>query len=451
MLKKMLSAWQTKKNRLEEQEFYSDVNAANLYGLPVKCHLILWLSLIFFITFILWAHYAKIDEVTRGRGKIIPSSHIQVIQNLEGGILADILVNEGDLVEKDQALLQLDDVRFASSFNETKLKYYEQLATIARLTAEVNQEAITIPDEVVTNYSQIADDAIRLFKSRKNEKQANQSILEEQIRQKKQDLIELRSNAQKLSRSYSLLKKELEMSKPLVEAGALSRVEILRLQRNANDLQGELTAARLSMPRLESSIDEAKNKLSELDIRFKTEALEKLNSTKAELERTNEMILALEDRVTRTRIISPVKGTIKLIRVKTIGGVVQPGMDLLEIVPLEDQLLVEAQIRPADIAFIRPEQKGIVKLTAYDFSIYGGLEAKLEHISADTIVNKEDDQSYYLVRLRTNKNYLEKNGEKLNIISGMTADVDILTGKKSVLDYILKPILKARESALKER
>jgi len=241
------------------------------------------------------------------------------------------------------------------------------------------------------------------------------------------------------------------MSEPLVAEGAMSRVEILRLQRSANDIHGELTAARLSIPRLESSLNEAKSKLSELEIRFHTEALEELNLAKSELDITTESVMALEDRVTRTRVLSPVKGTIKQLKVTTIGGVIQPGMDLVEIVPLEDQLLIEAEIRPADIAFLHPGQKAMVKLTAYDFSIYGGLEAELEHISADTITNEEDGESYYLIRLRTDKNYLEKNGEKLNIIAGMTADVDILTGKKSVLDYILKPILKARSRALRER
>jgi adhesin transport system membrane fusion protein len=241
------------------------------------------------------------------------------------------------------------------------------------------------------------------------------------------------------------------MSEPLVAQGAMSEVELLRLKRSANDLNGELSSARLAIPRLQASLAETKNKLSEQKIRFQADAMKQLNETKSELDRTSESVLALKDRVTRTRILSPLKGTVKQLKVTTIGGVIQPGMDLVEIVPVDDQLLVEAEIRPADIAFLRPGQDALVKLSAYDFSIYGGLDAKLEHISADTIINEQDKKSYYQIRLRTTKNHLEKNGETFNIIAGMNADVDILTGKKTVLDYLLKPILKARQRALRER
>ncbi len=451
MLNKLSDLKTRYQQQSEDQDFLTDVNSANLYGASIQSHLILWLAFSFVIIAIIWAHYATLDEVTRGAGKIIPSSHIQVVQNLEGGILADILVKEGDLVEKGQALLKLNTVRFASSFNETKQKYYELLATTARLTAEVNDQALIIPDEVLQKHPAIASDAKSLLLSRRNGLKANKRILQDQIRQKKQDLIELKSKTAQISRSYQLLKKELTMSEPLVAEGAMSQVEILRLQRSTNDLRGDLSSARLSIPRIKSSLNEAKNKLAELEIRFHTEALEELNLAKSELERVSTSVLALEDRVTRTKIISPVKGTIKQLKVTTIGGVIQPGMDLVEIVPLEDLLLIEAEVRPADIAFLYPGQKAIVKLTAYDFSIYGGLEAELDHISADTIINEEDGKSYYLIRLKTKKNYLEKNGERLNIIAGMTANVDILTGKKSVLDYLLKPILKARANALRER
>ncbi|OUR82152.1 hemolysin secretion protein D [Cycloclasticus sp. 46_120_T64] len=435
----------------EDQVYITDVNSASLYGASIQSHIILWLFISFFFIAITWANFAELDEVTRGSGKTTPASHIQVIQNLEGGILAEILVKEGQQVEKGQALLQLDAVRFSSSLNENKLKYYELLAATARLSAEVDNKVLTIPKEVLTIAPEIAHNARQLFESRRNELEASTKILDEQIIQRGQELIELKAKASQISRSYLLLKEEVDMSAPLVDEGAMSRVELLRIKREANDLRGQLTAARLSIPRVKSALDEAKNKLSETKIRFQTKALEELNQAKAELDRTSESTLALEDRVTRTRVISPVKGIIKQLKVTTVGGVIQPGMDLLEIVPLEDQLLIEAEIRPADIAFLHPGQKAIVKLTAYDFSIYGGLEAELEHISADTITNEEDGENYYIIRLRTNKNYLEKHGAKLNIIAGMTAEVDILTGKKSVLDYILKPILKAQQRALRER
>ncbi|AMK77950.1 MULTISPECIES: HlyD family type I secretion periplasmic adaptor subunit [Methylomonas] len=452
MLKK-IAEWRAEhRYRAEDQDFLSDVNAANLYELPLQSHLILWFFAAFVAVSLVWAGFASLDEVTRGEGKTIPSSQVQVVQNLEGGIVSEILVQEGQLVDKDQVLLQLDQVRFASSFKEAKLKYYELLANTARLNAEINGTPLAIPEEVLKNAPQIAENVRQLLVSKQNEIRSNSDIFAEQVRQKEQEIIEIQSKSDQLARSYKLLQDEVKMSEPLVADGAMSQVELLRLQRAANDLKGDLNSANLAMPRLRSSLDEARNKLAEIKIRYKTEALKELNEVKAELDRTSESAVALEDRVSRTRVLSPVKGTVKRIKVATVGGVIQPGMDLLEIVPLEDQLLIEAKIRPADIAFLRPGQKAVVKLSAYDFSIYGGLDASLEHISADSIPGeKKDEDNYYLIRLRTAKNYLEKGGERLEIIAGMTAEVDILTGKKTVLDYLLKPILKARDRALRER
>jgi adhesin transport system membrane fusion protein len=230
----------------------------------------------------------------------------------------------------------------------------------------------------------------------------------------------------------------------------MSEVELLRLRRTANDLYGEMEANRLAVPRIQSSLNEVRKKIAEKETQFKTEAAVQLSEVSAEFSRTKEAIFSQKDRVTRTQVRSPVKGTIKQLKINTVGGIIQPGMDLVEIVPVEDNLLIEAKIRPADIAFLRPGQEAMIKLTAYDFSIYGGLPAKLERISADTIED-DKDESFYLIYLRTDKNYIESNKGNLDIIPGMTTSVDILTGKKSVLDYLLKPILKARNEALRER
>jgi adhesin transport system membrane fusion protein len=451
MLKQISNKMMENKIFVEDQDFISDINDKTLNTIPLGSHIILWLTFAFVSIALVWANFATLDEVTRGTGRIIPSSQIQVIQNLEGGILAEIMIREGDLVEKGQALLRLDDVRFSSSFNETQIKYYELLANIARLTAEAHQEPLQIPKEVTENFPELSKNAQLLYDSEISKLNSSMQILQHQVSQKKQELIELKAKRNRISRSYSLLNQELKMSEPLVAEGAMSEVEILRLRRSVNDVYGEMSSARLAIPRIQAAIDEAVQKIEEQKLDFHTKALVDLNKNKAELDRSSETILALKDRVNRTLVTSPVKGIIKRLKVNTVGGVIQPGMDLLEIVPLEDQLLIEAQIRPADIAFLHPGQKAIVKLTAYDFSIYGGLQAKLEHISADSLINEDNDQSYFLIRLRTEKNYLEKNGAKLNIIAGMTTDIDILTGKKSVLDYILKPILKAKENALKER
>jgi adhesin transport system membrane fusion protein len=450
MLKQITEFIMKNQIMVEDQDFISNIDDKNFNTVPLSSHLILWISFAFISIALIWANYASLDEVTRGTGRIIPSTQVQVIQNLEGGILAEILVAEGGLVEKGQPLLRLDDIRFSSSFNETQIKYYELLTDIARLTAQATQKPLKIPKEVLEKSPELSSNAKLLYDSEISRLKTSTQILQHQVSQKEQELIELNSNRNRIARSYSLLKQELTMSEPLVAEGAMSEVEILRLRRSVNDVYGELSSAKLAIPRIQAAIDEAKQKIEEQKASFYTNALVELNKNKAELKRSSETILALKDRVNRTLVTSPVKGTIKRLKVNTIGGVIQPGMDLLEIVPLEDQLLIEAQIRPADIAFLHPGQKAIVKLTAYDFSIYGGLQAKLEHISADSII-KENDQSYFLIRLRTEKNYLEKNGRELNIIAGMTADIDILTGKKSVLDYILKPILKAKENALRER
>ncbi|OHX34609.1 hemolysin secretion protein D [Methylomonas sp. LWB] len=452
-MKKTLGAWLADyRYRSEDRRDFDIADGSALYELPIQSHLILLTTLVFVSVALVWANFSTLDEVTRGHGKTIPSSQIQVVQNLEGGIVSEILVREGDSVEKDQVLLQLDRVRFASSFQEAKLKYYELLANTARLNAEINGGALQLPDEVVKQAPQIADNVRQLLASRQHELKSNTDILSEQIRQREQEIVELQSKSEQLGRSYKMLQDEVKMSEPLVADGAMSQVELLRLQRAANDLRGELNSANLAMPRARSALDEARNKLSEIKARFRTEALKELNETKAELDRTSASAVALEDRVSRTRVLSPVKGTVKRIKINTVGGVIQPGMDLLEIVPVEDQLLIEAKIRPADIAFLHPGQQAVVKLTAYDYSIYGGLDAVLEHISADSIPGeKKDEDSYYLIRLRTATNTLQNRGERLQIIAGMTAEVDILTGKKTVLEYLMKPIFKARDRALRER
>jgi len=442
-------AW-FKRVSAEDAEFMSEVSAATLESAHRAGHSLLFLSVLFFIAAGWWAYITEVDEVTRGDGKVVPSSKIQVIQNLEGGILSEVLVAEGQTVEKDQVLLKIDDTRFASSFRETQLKYWELLARTARLEAESEGRDFSVPAEVTTQQPQLVTNEKALFDTRKLELDSAISVLKQQAQQRRQELVERQSRQKQLERSYNLSNQELKMSEPLVAQGVMSPVEILRLKRGVNDLKGDMDANRLAIPRIRSTLKEVEQKISEQHVRFKTEAATQLSEVRAEFARTKEMLNSSEDRVTRTSVRSPVKGTIKQLKINTVGGVIQPGMDLLEIVPIEDNLLIEAHIRPADIAFLRPGQEAMIKLTAYDFSIYGGLPAKLERISADTITN-DNDESFYLIYLRTQQNYIESKNEQLAIIPGMTATADILTGKKSVLDYLLKPIIKAKNEALRER
>ncbi len=433
-----------------DDAFMTDTNAAVVMGASRTSHLILLATAAFLVSALTWAAFAEIDEVTRGEGKVIPSSKIQVIQNLEGGILTEILVSEGQFVDKDQPLLRLDDIRFSSSYRETRSKYLALLARAARLKAEANSQPVSMPDAVTEEDPQLAANELALHRSRAEELASKRNILEQQESQTRQEMAELEARKSQLARSYALLKQELDMSEPLVAEGAISEVEILRLKRSVNDMRGELEASKLAIPRLRAANEEMKSKIAEIDIAFRTEARSKFSAVESELSSVKETLRGQQDRVSRTLVRSPVRGTVKQIMVTTVGGVIQPGMDLVEIVPTEGSLLIEAHVRPADIAFLRPDQDVQVKLTAYDYAIYGGLPAKLEHISADTIPD-ESGESFFLIRVRTERSYLGTEAAPLKIMPGMTAMVDILTGEKTVLDYLLKPVLRARERALKER
>jgi len=432
-------------------EFMNDTTAAVLMQTPRGGRLILWMVFLFLLFALLWANWAELDEVTKGVGKVIPSSQVQIIQNLEGGILSSLLVAEGDAVEKNQILLQIDDTRFSSSLRETQLQFWALKAKAARLQAESEGKEFIAPTDYLEKHPELVNQELTLFKSRQKQLATNRGILSDQMDQMRQEIAELRAKQSQLGRSLSLLSKELRLSQPLVDAGAISEVEVLRLERQVNELRGELESTTLAIPRAKSRLEEAEKKVSEIVIRFRNEAHTELNEVLAELSQLQETSVALEDRVKRTAVRSPVKGTVKQMLVNTVGGVIQPGMELMAIVPLEDSLLIEAKVGPKDIAFLHPGQKAIVKLTAYDFAIYGALEGKVEHISADTIKEEREDESYYLVRVRTEMNYLGTPESGLPIIPGMQAEVDILTGKKTVLEYLMKPILRAKGRALRER
>ncbi|MTI62729.1 HlyD family type I secretion periplasmic adaptor subunit [Methylophaga sp.] len=442
-------AW-FKRTNPEDIEFMSEVSAATMEGSPRTGHSLLILTALFFVCAIWWANQTELDEVTRGEGKVIPSSKIQIVQNLEGGILSEVLVSEGEIVDKGDVLVKIDDTRFSSSFMESKLKYWELLARASRLKAEADGKELELPEQLVVERPALAAAERRLYETRQRELQSNIDVLEQQARQRQQELAENQAKLNKLTTSYELSKQELEMSEPLVSVGVISEVEVLRLKRTVNDLRGEMETTRLAIPRIRSSLSEVREKIEDVKVRFQSESSSQLSEVQAELSRTETTITSAKDRVSRTQVRAPVRGKINRLMINTVGGVIQPGEDIVEIVPLDDSLLIEAHIRPSDIAFLRPGQKAMIKFTAYDFSIYGGLPATLERISADTITN-EEDESFYLIYLRTEKNYIDSSKGQLEIIPGMTVTVDILTGKKTVLDYLLKPILKAKNEALRER
>ncbi len=434
----------------EDIAFMPDTYAAEVESLPIASHSILWVSLAFVIIAIVWANFARLDEVAHATGRVIPSSQIQVIQNLEGGILAEVLVSAGDRVNKGQSLIRMDDTRFASSYNEGKMSSHALRARIARLKAEISGQPFETPNDFPADQSDVINDELNLYQSRQEELSSTLDILNQQLTQHTQALAELNAEANKLARNAALSEEELSLTKPLVETGAVSRVELLRLEAAVNESQGRLEVTGLSILKAESVIAEALEKLEEREQQFVSASQTELNETKNQLNRIKISNIALADRVNRTDVQSPVEGTVKQVLVNTVGAVIQPGMDLIEIVPANDTLLIEAKIRPADIAFIHPGQKASVKLTAYDFSIYGGLDSVLELISADTITD-ETGEHYFKIQVRTNDNHLGTEENPLPIIPGMIATVDIITGEKTVMDYLLKPLKRAQASALSER
>ncbi len=424
---------------------------AEVIGPSRLAYIVVFIVILFFIAAFLWAKFTVIDEVTRGEGRVIPSSKVQVLQNLEGGIVEDILVQTGEIVEKGQVLVRLDAVGFSSDAGELKSRETALVARISRLTAEVEGTEMRLPAEFLARAPEVAQSERELMQSRRESLDVQISILEGQVSQKRQELLELENQVNQARRSLNLVWEEISITRPLVQNGVVPRVNLLRLQREANDLQGEIEAAELALPRAESALQEATERVEEKYLTFRSEAQAELTAARSELAGVEERLTAAQDRVARTDIRSPVHGVVKTINVRTIGGVIRPGMDIMEIVPLDDKLLIEAKVRPSDIGFLRPGLEAMIKFTAYDFSIYGGLEGELQSISADTIVDEQTDESYYLVTLRTDKSKLTRKGQELPLMPGMVASVDILTGKRSVLDYLLKPILKTQSRALTER
>jgi adhesin transport system membrane fusion protein len=437
-------------NRDIDTEYMRDLRAAVMRRPRFSANLLLFSVVAFIAWAIYWADGAILEEVTSGQGQVIPSSRIQVIQNLEGGIVSKIHIGEGDIVRTGQLLLEIDTTQFASQYGEDRVKFFGYIATVSRLEAEVQGKQPKFPDEIVKERPNFVASEMDLYRARQSELNAAISVLSRQMDQKRQEIVELRSRVQQLQQSLDLANEELAIIEPMVERGVTSRVELIRLKRSTNDLTTDLVGAQQAIPRALSALSEAERRIDERRALFLTEARTQLAQVKVEMASLSETLTSSQDRLRRTDVRSPVDGAVKKLNVNTPGGVIRPGMDLMEIVPLQDSLQVEAKVRPADIAFLRPGQDAKVKITAYDYAIYGTLPAKLENISADTIVDEEGN-SFYQIRVRTDQNYLQKDGERLPIISGMVAEVDVLTGEKSVLDYLMKPLIRGQQKALRER
>ncbi len=419
--------------------------------LPLSRHLLLLFIAAFFVIFVFWANWAALDEVTRGDGKVIPSSEIQSLQTLEAGIVEEFLVREGDQVEPGQVLMRLSDIDASSDLGANNARFFGLLASITRLQAEAEgKKTVVFPDTVMQGAPSSVTEEMNAFRANQQQLLNQINVFQQQLSQREQEVRELEMRITDTRGVLSVQRQEMAMIEPLVARGSAPKLELLQLERGMREKQSELNGYTSSLPRARSAVDEINARIDEATTNSQAQAQTELSAKLIELNEIRERLSALKERKTRTELKSPVKGTIKEIMANTVGGVVRPGEDIIQIVPMDDQLLVEARIRPADIAFLYPGQKAVVKITAYDFSIYGGLKAEVLDISADTIEDEEGN-SFYRVRLRTDENELKRKGEILPIIPGMVASIDVLTGEKTVMQYLLKPFVKTLDNAMNER
>ncbi|WP_419765689.1 MAG: HlyD family type I secretion periplasmic adaptor subunit [Arcobacter sp.] len=443
----------------EDIDFVYSLHAQANLKANKKIDYLFALIILFMVIFLLWASLSKIDELARGEGKVIPSEKIQTIQSLDGGILSELLVKEGTVVVKGQPLMKIDTTRFQASLDENEQSLYSLQATKVRLEAEYNLKVkeetkeLVFPQELEVVAPKYVNHQRILFYTRVDEFKSALNILETQLGQKIQEMIELESKRDNLKKSLNLLDEQYKTVQKFVKSGSKSTIDLITIKKELNTVRSEFETTKIQIPKAKYAINEAENRILEKLKNFKSEALQELERVNNELKVYESKIVSEQDKLDKTVVKSPVDGIVKVINMNTVGGVIKSGFDLIEIVPQSDILLVEAKIDPRDIAFINPSQKAIVKVTAYDFAIYGGLDGKIVEISADSIVDKESKtpKSYYKVVVKTDKNYLEKDGKKLPIIPGMIASVDIITGQKTILDFILKPILKTKQDALHER
>ena len=396
---------------------------------------------------IVWAGWARVDEVTRGDAKVVPSRQLQLVQSFDGGVVSEILVRDGQLVEKNQLLLKIDETRATSGVRESAAQGFALRARQARLRALAEAAPFRPPAGSSAQENHILEEERRLYESRRSELQTMLAINQQQLHQRQQELSEVQARKTSAERSLEFSRQELNKTRPLLATGAVSEVEVLRLDRDVSRSRGDAEQAEAQIERVRAAIGEAQRRAQETELAFRNDARREMADVMGKLNALNQGAVALADRVDKSQIRSPVRGRVQRLLANTVGGVVQPGKDIVEIVPLDDALVLEAKVQPRDIAFIHPGQGATVKFTAYDFSIFGGLAAQVENISPDTVIDDRGN-AFYLVRVRTAHASFS---DKLPIIPGMTAEVDILTGNKTVLSYLLKPVLKAKHYALRER
>jgi adhesin transport system membrane fusion protein len=428
-------------------DFMSEIDAAKRLKPHGSSTLLLWviISLIAFV--FIWAALSEIEVITRGQGQVVPSSETQLVQSLEGGILAELNVTEGDSVTKGDILARIDNVAFASEERGIEAQILALKLKRARLNAEIQGQNFNVPNDMRGN---LADNEIKLYQSRQKVLKNTKAIASEAVAKAQANIREINATINRLSESRRLLKKQLDMTRNLVSKNAMPEVEALTLEREYADVQGNLNAAVQRKRALESDLSSARKQGEEVSNKFRSEALGEMSDVETRLSAIQESLTAAGDRVARTELRAPADGIIKTINQKTIGGIVEPAMRLIEIVPIEDDLKITAKVNPADIAFIKVGQDANVKITAYDPQKFGSLKGRLARISADTVEDREGN-IFFEIDVITDRNYLGTSGQPLPIIPGMVAETEIITGKRTILSYMLKPFSRARDRALTER
>jgi adhesin transport system membrane fusion protein len=427
--------------------------------LLLKPRFVIYTILCFVLSVLIWSYFSSLDQVVIGEGKIKPRTDIQEIQSLEGGIVREVMVKTGEQVEKGQPLIRLDDIAFKAALNEQLQEMDNISGSIAQLQAELEAAAqfndttfkanVDINKYFIEGLSQESKDSSKASYTADLESlQFEASTIRKRMEQSVKDVAEAQNNLIGLKDNLKIAQEELNLNMPAYEKGAISGVEILKLKRAVNDTKAELDATRYDIDRKRKDGQEAKLELSSLVAKFRSEVQEKLNGKRAELSQLQANNTAIQDKVQRTVVVSPVEGIVKSVFANTSGGVIQPGATMIEIVPFDKEMLVEVKITPQDIAFIKIGLPALVKLSAYDFVIYGGISGELTHISADTIQDEEGN-AYYMGYVSL-PSMVSDSGHFLEIIPGMQASVDIIAGSKTIMQYWLKPILRAQASAMRE-
>lgn len=421
---------------------------------PLFARLALAVIVLLISSFVAWAAVTEIDEITRGDGKVIPVSKTQIIQATEPGVVQEIAVQVGQIVRKGDLILRLDNTSTTSSLGESEARARALQAQIARLEIEMvgdTKSDLVCPSAIAKTSPEICDNENQLLRARRDNFRNKLSVLEERRLQRTKELDEAHANIGRLEENLKITQREEALIAPMAKRKLVAQTDLIRVQKERTEVTGQLQLAKESIDRIKAAISEASLQVDELGLQLQQEALAERTKALSELSVIEETIRGATDRVARTDIRSPVDGVINTLDVNTIGAYLQPGSVIGGVVPTSETLLVEARISPRDVAFVRPGQPALVKISAYDFSVYGGIEGEVANITADSLVDQNSGETFYQVRVKTSRSELEKDGREYAIIPGMIASVDIMTGHKTILHYLLKPINKAKNEALRER